>query len=67
MNCGRCSNEKKRTVTVAERRFHRFPAIPATSGPHFAIEGRCTELLLDEGTRMHGRLNSTVSGHLFLN
>ncbi|PRQ59948.1 hypothetical protein RchiOBHm_Chr1g0375801 [Rosa chinensis] len=39
MNCGRCSNEKKRTVTVAERRFHRFPAIPATSGPHFAIEG----------------------------
>ncbi|PRQ60919.1 hypothetical protein RchiOBHm_Chr0c23g0500831 [Rosa chinensis] len=31
------------------------------------LQGRRTELLLDEGTRMHGRLNSTVSGHLFLN
>ncbi|PRQ48118.1 hypothetical protein RchiOBHm_Chr2g0107151 [Rosa chinensis] len=29
------------------------------------LQGRCTELLLDEGTRMHGRLNSTVSGLLF--
>ncbi|PRQ53912.1 hypothetical protein RchiOBHm_Chr2g0171741 [Rosa chinensis] len=54
MNCGRCSNEKKRTITVDERRFHRFPAIPATSGPHLAVEGQCRELRLDEGTRLRG-------------
>ncbi|PRQ24840.1 hypothetical protein RchiOBHm_Chr6g0276901 [Rosa chinensis] len=30
------------------------------------LQGRCTELLLDEGTRMHGRLNSTFAGQFSL-
>ncbi|PRQ44890.1 hypothetical protein RchiOBHm_Chr3g0484191 [Rosa chinensis] len=30
------------------------------------LQGRRTELLLDEGTRMHGRLNSTFAGQFSL-
>ncbi|PRQ24525.1 hypothetical protein RchiOBHm_Chr6g0273381 [Rosa chinensis] len=32
MNCGRCSNEKKRTVTVAVLSQRRYFPIPAFSG-----------------------------------
>ncbi|PRQ31482.1 hypothetical protein RchiOBHm_Chr5g0036001 [Rosa chinensis] len=39
MNCGRCSNEKKRTVTVAVLSQRRYFPIPAVSGHQIGVEG----------------------------
>ncbi|PRQ38141.1 hypothetical protein RchiOBHm_Chr4g0410511 [Rosa chinensis] len=39
MNCGRCSNEKKMTVTVAVLRQRRYFPIPAISGHQIGVEG----------------------------
>ncbi|PRQ32958.1 hypothetical protein RchiOBHm_Chr5g0052161 [Rosa chinensis] len=39
MNCGRCSNEKKRTVIVALLSQRRYFLIPAVSGHQTGIEG----------------------------